>query len=100
MHFRSSSVPFIKRPSDYENGMDLSQVSRSRTMVDNSSLFEEILSQDNAASPSARCVLCKGSRMLCGKDRCSVVARVYSASRIRQRIDRNAIEGGRPPRVF
>lgn len=80
--------------------MDLSQVSRSGMMVDNSSLFEDILSQDNATSPSARCVLCKGSRMLCGKDRCSVVARFYSASKIRQQIDRTDIDGASPPSVF
>jgi hypothetical protein len=38
--------------------------------------------------------------MLCGKDRCSVIARFYSASKARARIDRTTLEGACPPSVF
>lgn len=38
--------------------------------------------------------------MLCGKDRCSVVARFYSASRVKPAIDATDIDGASPPSVF
>ena len=69
-------------------------------MVDSAPMFEEILSLDRVSSRSARCVYCKGSKMLCGKERCSVVARFYSSSRVRQRIDRLQLDGASPPSVF
>ncbi len=80
--------------------MDLSAFSRSSTMLDNSSLFEEILSLDGIKGRSAMCVYCKGSKMLCGKERCSVIARFHSANRVRSTIDTTSLEGASPPSVF
>ncbi|MEM0343114.1 MAG: Nre family DNA repair protein [Thermoplasmata archaeon] len=80
--------------------MDLSAYSRSQTMVDSAQLFDEILSLENLSSKSSRCVYCKGSKMLCGKDRCPVISRFYSASRARERIDRLDLDGSTPPSVF
>ncbi len=80
--------------------MDIGTLSRSATMADIPGLFEEILSTEGVAAKSARCVYCKGSKMLCGKERCSVVARFYSSSRIRQSIDRLQMDGASPPSVF
>ena len=37
---------------------------------------------------------------MCGKDRCSVIARFYSASKARARIDRTTLDGACPPSVF
>src|SRR4030042_207684 len=58
--------------------MDLSSFSRSMAMADNSSMFDEILSLEGVSARSSRCVYCKGSKLLCGKERCSVIARFYS----------------------
>jgi len=69
-------------------------------MVDNSSLFDEILSLDGVSARSSRCVYCKGSRMLCGKERCSVISRFYSASKVRQCLDGTKLDGSSPPSVF
>jgi len=69
-------------------------------MVDTPSLFEEILSLEDVSKKSSRCVYCKGSKMLCGKERCSVMARFFSTSRARQRIDRLDLDGASPPSVF
>ena len=69
-------------------------------MADSSSMFDEILSLDGLSARSSRCVYCKGSKMLCGKDRCSVVARFYSASRVKPNIDATDIDGASPPSVF
>lgn len=80
--------------------MDLSSFTRSATMVDNSTMFDEIFSLENVSTRSSRCVYCKGSRMLCGKERCSVVARFFSAAKIRRSIDGVNIDGASPPSVF
>lgn len=69
-------------------------------MSDSPSLFEEILSLENVSARSSRCVYCKGSKMLCGKERCSVVARFYSTSRAKSLIDRTNLDGASPPSVF
>jgi len=69
-------------------------------MADSPSMFEEILSLDGVSSRSARCVYCKGSKMLCGKERCSVIARFFSSARIRSSLERTDIDGSSPPSVF
>lgn len=69
-------------------------------MLDSPSLFEEILSLENVSARSSRCVYCKGSKMLCGKERCSVIARFFSTSRAKQLIDRTNLDGASPPSVF
>lgn len=69
-------------------------------MMDTPSLFEEILSLEDVSKKSSRCVYCKGSKMLCGKERCSVMARFFSTSRARQRLDRLDLDGASPPSVF
>lgn len=80
--------------------MDLGVFERSGSMVDTPSMFEEILSLENVSARSSRCVYCKGSKMLCGKDRCSVVARFFSSSRLRSKIDQIKLDGASPPSVF
>ena len=80
--------------------MDLSQFSRSSAMVDNSAMFDEMLSGDGVSARSSRCAFCKGSKLLCGKDRCPVLARFYSANRMRSRTDRLDLDGASPPSVF
>ena len=80
--------------------MDLSSFARSRTMTDSPAMFDEMLSLEGVSARSSRCVYCKGSKMLCGKERCSVIARFYSASKVRERIDRTTLDGACPPSVF
>lgn len=80
--------------------MDLSAFSRSNAMTDRASLFEEILSLDGIRGRSAMCVYCKGTKMLCGKERCSVIARFHSAAKVRSTIDATSLEGSSPPSVF
>ncbi|MBN1678320.1 MAG: hypothetical protein JW880_07260 [Candidatus Thermoplasmatota archaeon] len=69
-------------------------------MPDSSSLFEEILSADGIRGRSAMCAYCKGSKMLCGKDRCPVIARFHSAAKVRANLDTTSLEGSSPPSVF
>ena len=69
-------------------------------MTDSPAMFDEMLSLEGVSARSSRCVYCKGSKMLCGKERCSVIARFYSASKVRERIDRTTLDGACPPSVF
>jgi hypothetical protein len=63
-------------------------------------MFDEIMSLEGVSARSSRCVYCKGSKMLCGKDRCSVIARFYSSSKTKEMIDRTDLDGSCPPSVF
>jgi hypothetical protein len=47
-----------------------------------------------------RCVVCKGSKMLCGKDRCPILVKHFAQLKARTLIDRLDIEGSSPPGVF
>ena len=46
------------------------------------------------------CVICKGSRMLCGKDRCPLMIKFYSRSRTMPLVDMKDLAGSSPPAVF
>lgn len=46
------------------------------------------------------CVLCKGSKRLCGKDRCPLMIKFYSMSKTRRMIDTLDLYGSSPPGVF
>ncbi|NLI74066.1 MAG: hypothetical protein GX369_04755 [Euryarchaeota archaeon] len=46
------------------------------------------------------CVLCKGSRNLCGKDRCPLMVKFYSRSKTRRMIDTLDLAGMSPPGIF
>ncbi len=80
--------------------MDLGVFDRSSSMRDDASMFDEILSLENVATRSSRCVYCRGTKMLCGKDRCPVVARFYFTARLKSRIDSLELDGACPPSVF
>jgi len=46
------------------------------------------------------CVICKGSRKLCGKDRCPLMIKFYSRSRTMPLVDMKDLAGSSPPAVF
>jgi hypothetical protein len=48
----------------------------------------------------ARCILCRGVKMLCGKERCPVVMKTYSMQRTEPLIDSTTLDGASPPSVF
>jgi hypothetical protein len=50
-----------------------------------------------AGSP---CVICKGSKNLCGKDRCPLMIKFYSRSRSRNLMDSLDLAGMSPPGIF
>lgn len=73
-------------------------------LLDNPSLANEFTSNKDLWSTkdtnSGLCVVCKGSRMLCGKPRCPVMVRVNSFIRAMPLIKGLDIDGASPPSVF
>jgi hypothetical protein len=47
-----------------------------------------------------RCVLCKGSKLLCGKTRCPILLRFYAQIKTKPLIDSLTLEGSSPPDIF
>ena len=68
-------------------------------MTSNTEFFDT-MAEKNAAVRSGLCIVCKGSRMLCGKDRCPLMIKFYSQQRTMKLIDAKDIEGCSPPAVF
>jgi len=52
------------------------------------------------ATSSSRCSICKGGKMLCGKTRCPLLARIRSYLKVKPLYDREVLEGASPPGVF
>lgn len=73
-------------------------------LLDNPSLANELTSNTDLWATkdtnSGLCVVCKGSRMLCGKTRCPVMVRVNSFIRAVPLIKGLDIDGASPPSVF
>jgi hypothetical protein len=46
------------------------------------------------------CVLCKGARRLCGKDRCPILVKYYAKVRYEPLLDSRELEGSSPPGIF
>lgn len=49
---------------------------------------------------SRRCILCKGSRALCGRERCPIMEKHYASMRVSPLLDRTELSGSSPPSVF
>lgn len=60
----------------------------------------EKVSRIKTIKRSPRCILCKGSRLLCGKTMCPVLVRFYSQMKTRPLIDTLKLEGSSPPSLF
>ncbi len=61
--------------------------------------FDSMVSTAGIAG-SNRCIVCKGARKLCGKDRCPLMIKFYSHSKTAPLIDTKDLEGCCPPAVF
>ncbi len=49
---------------------------------------------------SSLCHICKGSKNLCGKDRCPLMVKFYSYTKTKRLIDAQDLHGSSPPGVF
>jgi len=61
---------------------------------------EDVLTVTGKDSKSGLCVICKGSRLLCGKERCPIMVKVKYYLRSVPLISSEDIAGASPPSVF
>lgn len=54
----------------------------------------------HTVSMDKRCIICRGAKKLCGKDRCPVIMRLYHQVKTAPMIDKTSIDGTSPPAVF
>jgi len=72
-------------------------------LLDNTAVKADLNGSDvlrTRASKDALCVVCKGSKMLCGKTRCPVMVRVNQFFRAAPLIQGVDVDGASPPSVF
>lgn len=62
--------------------------------------FDRMADLNDPESKSGLCIICKGSRKLCGKERCPLMVKFYSQSKTMPMMDSRDIEGCSPPAVF
>lgn len=53
-----------------------------------------------AGNGSRRCIVCKGARALCGRERCPIVEKHYASMRVSPLLDSTGLSGSSPPSVF
>ena len=63
-------------------------------------LFDDSPTRERKVVKSGLCNLCKGTKALCGRDRCPLMLKFYSQQKYLPQIDRKEVEGCSPPAVF
>ncbi len=53
-----------------------------------------------SSKSDARCILCRGTKLLCGKTRCPIMLKFYAQSKLAPRLDTLELDGSSPPGVF
>ncbi len=56
--------------------------------------------QNKANTSSPLCVLCRGTKMLCGRSRCPVLVKFHSHQKVKNLVNTTRINGSSPPSVF
>lgn len=62
--------------------------------------FDTMARMNDTEIKSGLCSICKGSRRLCGKDRCPLMIKFYSQQKTLPMIDTKDLAGSSPPAVF
>lgn len=69
-------------------------------MATQSTLFKDAVENGDAVVRNGLCNICKGTRKLCGKDRCPLMLKFYSHQKLLPKIDTKDLAGSSPPAVF
>ena len=70
-------------------------------LIEDKSILKELGSvKIEAVVRDFRCIVCKGSRLLCGKARCPIMVRLYSHIKAKKLVDKLTLTGSSPPDVF
>ncbi|MDR1404876.1 MAG: Nre family DNA repair protein [Candidatus Methanoplasma sp.] len=68
--------------------------------MSNAEFFDRMAEVNRSVSKSGLCSVCKGSRRLCGKDRCPLMIKFYSQQKTMPLMDMKDLAGCSPPAVF
>jgi hypothetical protein len=63
-------------------------------------LVELAASEIKTVNKDVRCILCRGTKLLCGKTRCPVMVRFYYQAKTKPLIETLNLEGSSPPDIF
>ena len=64
------------------------------------SFFSEDFTGEKPVVKNGLCVICRGTKMMCGKERCPLMIKFYSRSRSMPLTDMKDLAGSSPPAVF
>lgn len=67
-------------------------------VIEDKKVLEEL--KNDIVVKDFRCVVCKGSRLLCGKKRCPIIIRFYAYLRTKPLASTKMLEGSSPPAIF
>ncbi len=60
----------------------------------------DLADEEHFVQKNSRCALCRGSKNLCGRERCPVVVKYYQRMESKPLVDSTDISGSSPPGVF
>ncbi|MFH8092949.1 MAG: Nre family DNA repair protein [Candidatus Aenigmatarchaeota archaeon] len=63
-------------------------------------LIELATTQFKTIGKDVRCIICRGTKLLCGKTRCPVMVRFYSQIKTKPLVESLSLEGSSPPDIF
>ena len=69
-------------------------------MAEGTTFFDKMVGFNASGNASGLCIICKGARKLCGKDRCPLMIKFYSQSKTIPLMNSKDLEGSSPPAVF
>ena len=69
-------------------------------LVQNNSKNQKKLIAIEKKQSTSLCALCRGTKFLCGKNRCPVIVRYHSKTKIKPYLESVRLEGASPPSVF
>ncbi|PNX48556.1 MAG: hypothetical protein BV459_02085 [Thermoplasmata archaeon M11B2D] len=69
-------------------------------LVQNATKNQKKLLASEKKHSSGVCALCRGTKFLCGKNRCPVIVRYHSKTKVKPLLNSLRLEGASPPSVF
>ena len=67
--------------------------------MNGTAFFDRMVEYNDTGGTSSMCIVCKGARAMCGKDRCPLMIKFYSQSKTVRVLDSTELEGSSPPAV-
>ena len=69
-------------------------------VISEKNIIKELSGEIKFVEKDSRCIICKGSKFLCGKVRCPILVRIYAQLKFKPVLEKEEIEGSSPPDIF